>query len=65
VAKFLKLRSDKEEVHSAFDWDVDTFIYYGGHPGSAELIEDRLRWANYIKDSLIETTISRDFKIFR
>ena len=49
-----------EEMQSAFDWDVDTFVYYGGYPGSAALIEDRLRWANYIKDSLIETAISRD-----
>jgi len=49
-----------EEMRSAFGWDIDAFIYYGGYPGSAALIEDRLRWANYIKDSLIETTISRD-----
>jgi predicted AAA+ superfamily ATPase len=49
-----------EEMHSAFGWDIDTFVYYGGYPGSSTLIEDRLRWANYIKDSLIETTISRD-----
>ena len=49
-----------EEMQAAFNWDVDTFVYYGGYPGSAGLIEDRLRWANYIKDSLIETTISRD-----
>ena len=49
-----------EEMQAAFHWDVDTFIYYGGYPGSAALIDDRLRWANYIKDSLIETTISRD-----
>jgi len=48
------------EMQTAFGWDVDTFIYYGGYPGAAVLIDDRLRWANYIKDSLIETTISRD-----
>jgi uncharacterized protein len=49
-----------EEMQGAFGWNIDTFVYYGGYPGSAGLIEDRLRWANYIKDSLIETTISRD-----
>lgn len=49
-----------EEMRSAFGWDVDAFIYYGGYPGAASLIDDRLRWANYIKDSLIETTIARD-----
>ena len=32
-----------EEMQSAFGWDVDTFIYYGGYPGAASLIGDRLR----------------------
>ena len=49
-----------EEMQSAFGWDIETYIYYGGYPGAAPLIDDRLRWANYIKDSLIETTIARD-----
>jgi hypothetical protein len=49
-----------EEMRSAFGWNVDTYVYYGGYPGAASLIDDRLRWANYIKDSLIETTIARD-----
>ena len=48
------------EMQSAFGWDVDTFIYCGGYPGAAELADDRTRWANYIRDSLIETTIARD-----
>jgi predicted AAA+ superfamily ATPase len=48
------------EMHKAFGWDVDKFIYFGGYPGAAELIQDRQRWANYIRDALIETTISRD-----
>jgi hypothetical protein len=33
---------------------------YGGYPGAAGLIDDHERWARYIIDSLIETTISRD-----
>jgi len=48
------------EMQEAFGWDVDTYIFYGGYPGAAALVEDRLRWSNYIKDALIETTISRD-----
>jgi hypothetical protein len=48
------------EMQAAFDWNVDQYIYFGGYPGAAALVEDRLRWANYIKDSLIETTIARD-----
>ncbi len=48
------------EMRDAFGWDLDTYIYYGGYPGAAALIEDRERWARYIIDSLVETTISRD-----
>ncbi|MBI5572999.1 MAG: ATP-binding protein [Elusimicrobia bacterium] len=49
-----------EEMQKAFGWNVDEYIYYGGYPGSAKLINNPIRWANYIKDSLIETTISKD-----
>jgi len=51
---------DYNECHQYFGWDVDTYIYFGGYPGAASLIHDEKRWANYIQDSLIETTISRD-----
>jgi len=49
-----------DQMQKAFGWDVDEYIYYGGYPGSATLINNHIRWANYIKDSLIETTISKD-----
>ncbi|MCL5280744.1 MAG: ATP-binding protein [Planctomycetes bacterium] len=48
------------EMREAFGWDVDRYVYFGGYPGAASLIEDRPRWARYIVDSLIETTLSRD-----
>ncbi len=48
------------EMQEAFGWDLDAYIYYGGYPGAAFLVADRQRWGNYIKDALIETTISRD-----
>lgn len=48
------------EMRDAFGWNLEQFIYFGGYPGSADLISDRQRWARYIIDSLIETTISRD-----
>ncbi len=48
------------EMKRAFGWSLDQYIYFGGYPGSAELIEKEERWRNYINDSLIETTISRD-----
>lgn len=48
------------EMNKAFGWSIEQYIYYGGYPGSASLIEDEERWKNYIKDSLIETSISKD-----
>lgn len=48
------------EMRQAFGWTLEEYLYYGGYPGSASLIGDRDRWAHYIMDSLIETTISRD-----
>jgi len=48
------------EMRDAFGWDVEHYIVYGGYPGAAGLVEDHERWARYISDSLIETTISRD-----
>jgi predicted AAA+ superfamily ATPase len=48
------------EMHAAFGWNIKQYIYFGGYPGSASLIDDEERWKNYIKDSLIETSISKD-----
>ncbi|MHC1777492.1 MAG: ATP-binding protein [Lentimicrobium sp.] len=48
------------EMRDAFGWSVMQYIWFGGYPGSASLIEDEPRWKAYIKDSLIETSISKD-----
>ena len=48
------------EMEKAFGWSADQFVWFGGYPGSAELINDELRWKKYILDSLIETSISKD-----
>ncbi len=48
------------EMHAAFGWNVEQYLYFGGYPGSAPLIRDEQRWKRYVLDSLIETTISRD-----
>lgn len=54
-----------EEMKNAFGWDLDKYIFFGGYPGSARLIRDITRWTDYIKNSLIETTISRDILLMR
>ena len=48
------------EMREAFGWTLNRFLYFGGYPGAAPLVGDRDRWARYILDSLVETTISRD-----
>lgn len=48
------------EMEVAFGWSIEQYIYFGGYPGSASLIDNEERWKNYIKDSLIETSISKD-----
>lgn len=50
------------EMHKHFGWSIDEYLYFGGYPGAAPLarINDPSRWMNYINESLVETTISRD-----
>ncbi len=48
------------EMRAAFGWSLEEYLYFGGYPGAAPLIADPGRWARYIADSLIETSIARD-----
>ena len=48
------------EMRDAFGFDLEQFLQFGGYPGAAPLVPDPARWARYIKDALIETTIARD-----
>ena len=53
------------EMQEAFGWGLDEYIYYGGYPGAAPLIDEPQRWRRYIVDSLTETTVSRDILLMR
>ena len=48
------------ETRAAFGWDWERWVYFGGYPGAAPLIGDEDRWARYVTDALVETSISRD-----
>jgi len=48
------------EMNAAFGWNFEEYVFFGGYPGSAFLIKNEERWKNYIRDSLIETSISKD-----
>jgi uncharacterized protein len=48
------------EMEEAFNWNAYQYAWFGGYPGGAELIEEEDRWKNYINDSLIESSVSKD-----
>ena len=48
------------EMRDAFGWGVSHFVFYGAYPGAAALIDDPPRWASYIREALVETTLGRD-----
>lgn len=48
------------EMKKAFGWTLEEFVFYGGYPGAAPLVGEPARWARYVQDSLVETTIARD-----
>ena len=49
-----------QEMHDAFGWNVDQYIYYGGYPGGANLVKNESRWKRYILDAVVEPAISKD-----
>jgi len=51
---------DYIEMHEAFGFTEEQYLYFGSYPGSAGLINDEKRWKDYILNSIIETTISKD-----
>jgi predicted AAA+ superfamily ATPase len=48
------------EMQQAFGWDSDQYVWFGGYPGAAPLINEEQRWKAYVQQSLIETSISKD-----
>lgn len=49
-----------QECRDAFGYSLEDYLYFGGYPGAARLISDVQRWNSYIRDAVIEPTISQD-----
>ncbi|PZX47079.1 ATP-binding protein [Algoriphagus chordae] len=49
-----------KEMKEAFGLSPEEFIWYGGYPGAILLKEDEDRWKNYVRDALLESSISKD-----
>ena len=47
-------------MHDAFGWSFEQYVFYGGYPGSAFLINDELRWRDYVFSSIVDATINKD-----
>lgn len=48
------------EMRDCFDFSLSQYVFFGGYPGAAQFVGNELRWRRYVKDSLIEPTITRD-----
>lgn len=49
-----------KEMQQAFGFTAQQYVWFGAYPGAASLINDEERWKNYVNNSLIETSISKD-----
>ncbi len=49
-----------DEMRAAFGITLEQYIYFGGYPGPAVMIDDEKRWRKYIKDSLVAPAIEKD-----
>lgn len=48
------------ECNDYFSLNLDGYIFFGGYPGALPLRNNQERWGRYIRDSLIETVLSKD-----
>jgi len=48
------------EMRDGFGFSLEQFLFFGGYPGAAALIGEENRWRLYVRDTLVETTISKD-----
>jgi hypothetical protein len=51
------------EMRDCFGFSLDQYIYFGGYPGAATLIDDEDRFRQYIQASIIDATINKDILI--
>ncbi len=51
---------DYPEMRTAFGYTLDEWLFFGGYPGAARFKNEVQLWAQYIRDSLIETVLAKD-----
>lgn len=48
------------EMHDAFGFTMQQYVYFGGFPGLAPDIKDEDRWRNLMEDTIISPILTRD-----
>ena len=48
------------EMKDCFGFSLDQYLFYGGYPGAAPLIEEEDRYQQYIQSAIIDATINKD-----
>lgn len=48
------------EMRDAFGFTLEEYVWFGGYPGAATLVKDEWRWKEYVRQSLIEPSITKD-----
>lgn len=49
-----------QEMHDAFGWDINQYVYFGGYPGSAVYQPNENRWRRYMRDAIVAPAIEKD-----
>ncbi len=53
-----------QEMKDCFGFTLDQYIFFGGYPGAASLINDEERFNHYIQSAIIEATINKDILMY-
>lgn len=48
------------EMNECFGFSLEQYVFYGGYPGAAPLINDEDRFQQYIQSAIIDATINKD-----
>ena len=48
------------EMKECFGFTLDQYLFYGGYPGAAPLLDDEERYQQYVHASIVDATINKD-----
>ena len=48
------------ELQTAFDYDLERYLRFGGYPGAVAFEQEWDRWYAYLKDAIVEAVIGKD-----